>query len=276
MIRLVALDLDGTALHSSGAFSPRTRRALEQAVARGVHVVVASGRPFRSLPDCLWQVEGLEYAVWSNGAAVSRLADGACLHRNCLPPEQVLAVLELLEPYPLAMEGAVDGVAYAAQAYVEDPEAFGAPAAAVTYIRRTRQPVPDIRRFLWENREGLEAMDVVVSDPSLKEKLREQLEGLGGLYVTSSVPHLLELASREAGKASALAWLAEQLSIGQEEIMAFGNAENDRDMIRFAGVGVVVADSPESLQDAADMVTAACDQDGVAQTLEQWMQEGRM
>ena len=45
-----------------------------------------------------------EYAVWSNGAAVSRLADGACLHRNCLPPEQVLAVLELLEPYPLAME----------------------------------------------------------------------------------------------------------------------------------------------------------------------------
>ncbi len=276
MIRLVALDLDGTALHSSGEFSPRTRRALEQAVARGVHVVVASGRPFRSLPDCLWQVKGLEYAVWSNGAAVSRLKDGVCLHRNCLPPEQVLAVLELLEPYPLALEGAVDGIAYAAQAYVEDPVAFGSPAAAVTYIRRTRQSVPDIRSFLRENREGLEAVDLVVPDPALKEKLRAQLEGMGGLYVTSSVPHLLELASWEAGKASALAWLAEQLSIGQEEIMAFGNAENDRDMIRFAGVGVAVADSPDSLRQAADLVTAAHDQDGVAQTLEQWMQEGRM
>ncbi len=276
MIRLVAMDLDGTALNRQGEFSPRTRRALEQAVGRGVHVVAASGRPFGSLPACLWEVEGLEYAIWSNGAAVSRLADGACLRRNCLDPELVREILARMEPYPLAMEGAVDGVAYASREYIEDPEAFGSPADAVAYIRRTRKPVPDIRAFLWENQERLEAVDIVTPDPARKQELQEQLEPLEGLYLTSSVPHLLELASRKAGKASALAWLAERLSIGRQEILAFGNADNDRDMIRFAGVGVAVANSPDSLKQEADLVAGDHDRDGVAEILEQWIRDGKM
>lgn len=53
MIRLIALDLDGTTLRSDGSLSGRTRQALRAAMDQGVHVVVASGRSFHSLPTCL-------------------------------------------------------------------------------------------------------------------------------------------------------------------------------------------------------------------------------
>ena len=270
MIRLIALDLDGTALNPAGVFSARTRRALERASSRGIQVVAASGRPFRSLPDCLWQVKGLEYVICSNGAAVYRLPDRTCLRRSCLAPEQVLALLDWMEAYPAALEGAVEGEAYADQSYVEDPTAFGAPEAAVPYIRRTRRPVPDIRAFLRENRERLDAVDIVTPDPAFKQTVQEELSRWEGLYVTSSVPHLVELASGEAGKAPALAWLAGQLSLHRSEMIAFGNAENDMDMLRFAGTGVAMGNSPDPVKQAADLVTSDNAHDGVAEVLERY------
>ena len=87
--------------------------------------------------------------------------------------------------------------------------------------------------------------------------------------MTYSVPHLVEIGNRTAGKASALAWLSRFLAIPQEEILACGNAENDRDMILYAGIGVAVGNSPESLQAAADLVTEDNDHDGVAAVIEQ-------
>lgn len=269
MIRLIALDLDGTTLRSDGSLSGRTRQALRAAMDQGVHVVVASGRSFHSLPSCLQEMQGLEYAISSNGAAVSRLTDGALLYRNCMEEAKVLEVLDLMESYPAALEGFVDGIPYAGRAYVENPAAFGAPPGSFPYIRRTRRPVDDIREFLRENRTRLDAVDILAADAGFKREIEEKLAALGDLYVTSSVPHLVEIGNRTAGKASALAWLSRFLAIPQEEILACGNAENDRDMILYAGIGVAVGNSPESLKAAADLVTEDNDHDGVAAVIEQ-------
>ena len=58
-----------------------------------------------------------------------------------------------------------------------------------------------------------------------------------GIYLTTSADVLLETANKDAGKGPALRELAKMLRIDREEIAAFGNAENDIDMIRFAGQG---------------------------------------
>ncbi|TMM29716.1 MAG: HAD family phosphatase, partial [Actinobacteria bacterium] len=69
-------------------------------------------------------------------------------------------------------------------------------------------------------------------------------------------------------KATGLAWLAPHLGVGQTDILAFGDMPNDVPMLRWAGHGVAVADGHPAALSAADAVTAACADDGVAAYLE--------
>ena len=74
-IECVALDLDRTTLNVRGELSAVNRRAIEQAVEAGIHVVIASGRAYSTLPKEVTEIEGIEYAVTSNGASVYRISD---------------------------------------------------------------------------------------------------------------------------------------------------------------------------------------------------------
>lgn len=82
---------------------------------------------------------------------------------------------------------------------------------------------------------------------------------------------LLETANKDAGKGPALRELAKMLRIDREEIAAFGNAENDIDMIRFAGTGIAVANAAEEVRAAADEVTESNDEDGVARWIMRYL-----
>ena len=85
-IQCIALDLDRTTLDGEGRLSPGNRRALEYAIAKGVHIVIASGRSFASLPRDVTAVPGIEYAITSNGAAVYHVPTGTRLHSYAMTP----------------------------------------------------------------------------------------------------------------------------------------------------------------------------------------------
>jgi hydroxymethylpyrimidine pyrophosphatase-like HAD family hydrolase len=97
----------------------------------------------------------------------------------------------------------------------------------------------------------------------------EQLRpALPGVYFTSSAPQLVELAHRDAGKHAGLRLLVERLGLTPEQCAAFGDADNDSDMLRFAGLGVAVANATPGCLAAADHVTAPHHEDGVAKALQ--------
>ena len=230
-------------------------------------MVVASGRSCHSLPDSIRGVNGLEYSINSNGSSVYRLQSGERIYHDPLRQDRVEPVLRLLLEEQVGIECFVEGIAYAGADFWEDPERFGATAQGRKYIQSTRRPLKDICAFIREHRAELDAIDGVTRDPAQKQRMEARLMELGGVYVTSSVPHLLEIASETAGKASALRWLAARLGIPHEHIMACGNAENDRDMLELAGVSVAVANSPRELRDAADYVTEDNNHEGVANAI---------
>ena len=88
-IKLVALDLDRTTLNSESHLSEVNRQALIDAISNGVHVCIASGRAFDTLPEDVISVPGIEYAITSNGAAIYRIAGKECLKSYVLTPESV-------------------------------------------------------------------------------------------------------------------------------------------------------------------------------------------
>lgn len=271
-IRCVALDLDGTTLNSQGKLSERTRQAIQAALERRIHVIVASGRPVSSLPEEVVGIPGIRYAVTSNGAVVRDLETGEILREYKLTPEAAEEILKLTEGMDVAYETFIAGIPYAQASYVADPVRYGAAATAVSYVRRTRKPVEDIRGFIRRHKEELDSIDVVIREgkEALWKKLETQVEDI---YVTSSVPQLLEISYKEAGKASGVRFLLGRLKIAREHLAAFGDGDNDSGMLRLAGVGVAVANAVPGCLAAADRITGSNDEDGVAAELERILAE---
>ena len=264
-IRLIAMDLDQTALNREGRLSEHTQRVLEELLERGIQVVPASGRPLAAFPEDVMALKGLQYAIASNGTAIYHLPSNACLARFSLDPQIALDVLELTKGLPVAHEFYIHGKAWASRDYVEHPERYGAFGKTVAYIRATRSPFADAGEFLKRCGRDLDCMDVVAAEESLKRRLMEIISRrCRGVYVTTSDSRLIEISNERAGKHRALACLAAYLRIGAEGIAAFGDADNDAEMLKSAGVGIAMGKATPACREAADYVTRSHDEDGVA------------
>ena len=104
-----------------------------------------------------------------------------------------------------------------------------------------------------------------------EERMRYEAElsgPLGDLNLTSSCANNIEINSRLAAKGEAMAALCRTLGFGPENAMCFGDGTNDISMLRLAGVGVAMENAEPCVKEAADVVTASCDEDGVAQMIE--------
>ena len=243
-IKCIALDLDRTTLDSQGHLSGENRRAIENAVAAGVYVVVASGRSLDSLPAEITDITGIRYAITSNGAAVYDLRERKCLRQFKMTPASVEDILRHTEPermkdaygeaagmsevemseIEISYEAFIDGKAFAESRYVADPVRFGAMPQAISYIQGTRAPVEDMRTFICEHKSELDCIDLVVKNEDMKHKLWKNLrENVRDVYITSSVRQLLEISHRDAGKESGAKFLLEYLGLAREELAAFGD-----------------------------------------------------
>ena len=151
-IRLAALDLDGTTLRSDKSLSEYTIETLKNAHEHGMHIVVASGRSFASLPEQVIQFPWAEYAITSNGAAVYEIHTGKRLRECRLNPEVVEKLLSIAEENHVMVEGFVDGVPYSARAYVENPVLFGASLYSVSYVPAARWKI--FLHFCWSTKKN--------------------------------------------------------------------------------------------------------------------------
>ena len=174
-ITCIALDLDGTTLNPQGRLGRRNREAIERALDAGIQVVAASGRSLDSLPKDILEIKGIQYGITSNGAAVYRLSDRKCLKQSRLSGDSVKEILACTEKEEVVFEAFIKGKPYAQKEYVEDPVSFGATERAIPYIQSTRDPVADMEKFIQENQEMLDCLDIVVKSEEKKRDLWKTL-----------------------------------------------------------------------------------------------------
>jgi len=264
-IRLIALDLDDTTLRSDSSLADVTRDAIELVIKNDIEVVVASGRAFKSLPKSVISIAGVRYAISSNGAAIEYVPDGKRLLSVTLRPESVLQTLEVFEGE--RFEAFIDGQPYCDSEYISDPVRYGCSPAYVEYVQTTRLPISDMPAFIRENLDILDSIDVLCGTLEHKNELWRKAKKLKNVYVTSSSPRLIEISDSSAGKGAALRKLSEILGIESKYIAAFGNGDNDADMLSFAGLGVAVKNASAKCLAAADFICPSNDENGVAETI---------
>ena len=254
-LRLIALDLDGTTLNSQGKVSPYTKEILEKAIQKGIHVVIASGRALSAIPEDVLNIRGLEYIITSND----------------MKPGVVMSVLAIMRDTHFPFEVFIGGHAYTMQAYYDCPTDFGVPERMNHYVRTTRTPVSDMPDFILKHCDDIEGIDMIVPDQTQKQQVIAALSKISNLYITSSESYYIEMASGSVSKASALQALAAQFHITPEQVMAFGDSDNDIELLSYAGCGVAMQNATANLLKAASAVTRSNNEDGVAFYVESFL-----
>lgn len=264
-IQLIALDLDRTTLNSQGKLSKANYNALSQAIKNGVYVCIASGRAFDTLPSDVLSVPGIEYAITSNGAAVYNIKTKERIKSYLLTENAIDIIMNICKKYPVTYEAFINGVAYTGKEYIDNPYKFGATQHSIDYVLSTRTLKDDIVGFIYENKNRLDCIDIIVNNDELKNTIINEIKtATNEVYITSSIKQLIEISYKDAGKKSGLEFLSNYLNISRENIAAFGDADNDFDMIKYAGVGIAMENASSHLLEVADYTTLHHDNNGVA------------
>jgi Cof subfamily protein (haloacid dehalogenase superfamily) len=238
---------------------PRTRAAIAAVRTAGLPFLIVTGRMYRSVLRYAREAGLDEPLVCYQGAVVADSTTGRFLRHEPIPlelaREAVAAVVE--EGYHLNCY--VDDELYVAEV---TPEAR----AYADFQDLPIHAVGDLRDWLSKPATKL----VAVGDPeeldALEVRLRARFDGR--LYISKSLPYFLELASPDVTKAAGLQFVAEHLGFAQERTVAFGDGENDVELVDWAGYGVAVANAHERVVAAADWVCPPVTEEGVAQVLE--------
>lgn len=269
-----AFDLDGTLLDGHSQLSPRTKVALDDLHRAGVQVIVCSGRPFSTIPKDILAHPAVRFVATGNGVRIFDKALGKDVYCCALAQQTLEDIVELVQYYPVGYEFFIQGKAFANRAYLADPALYGADLMSNRYLTTTRAPFDDVRSFITAHRNTIDSMGLSLADMVLKKQLWQRLEHeIEGIYVTSSVPRLLEVADARAGKGPAVAVILERLDLDATGLVAFGDADNDLGMIELAGMGVCMENGEAHLKAAADFIAPRHDQDGVAIVLEKLLKE---
>ena len=267
-IKVIAMDLDGTALNHQKQLTERTRAAIQNAAKSGIQIVVATGRTFSSLAPEVLAMPEITCAITSNGAVVNQIPDGAVLLHNYPNPETVSEIAGMIQKEKIDTEVCTGGQAYIGQSYY-DRVLEGKTNRDVQYVKTTRHPVPDIYQFLLEHRVAIENINLNFQTLEEKQQWQQRFQKLPGVTPTSSFLFNVELGGATTSKDHALQALLDEWQMTSQQVMAFGDSENDLGMIQLAGIGVAMANGMEEVKQAADLLAESNEEDGVAKIIEQ-------
>jgi Cof subfamily protein (haloacid dehalogenase superfamily) len=274
MIRLIALDIDGTLLDSRWQVPPVNRDAIRRATDAGIEVALVTGRRFDFARPVIDQLDGPLTLIVSGGALVKR-RDGETLVRHLLPAATALAVVE-------GTRGFRDATAIV----------FDRPQAGQVVHERLDIRDSHRRSYFQRNRDYIVEVvpleDAIVEDPIQVmfsggvTRMRELVETVRGLAVASDVAvAVTEYESRDfslidvnrAGctKGATLSEWAARQGLTRDEVMAVGDNFNDREMLEYAGVPVVMGNAVDELKELGWPVTLDHDHGGVAVAIDRFV-----
>ena len=268
-IRLIAMDLDGTALQTDRcSFSPRLIAALEEAHNRGIAVAVVTGRQYNMLPPAVQNHPVWEnLAVLCNGAQIRRLANGECLYKKDIFKEALTQLLELAKEMEIPVEFSISGMLYLTQKSLEQQQGLPRLDFHINTILANHGKVVSSLEPCREM--AVEKCNFPYIPPHLHSQVEERLKNIPVSAVWSSETSM-EITHPDAKKGVALEALCRLLDIPLENTMAMGDSGNDESMLKMAGLGIAMGNAPDFIKAAADAVTESNDLDGAAIAIERY------
>jgi Cof subfamily protein (haloacid dehalogenase superfamily) len=260
--RLAVFDMDGTLLGPDSRIGTENRGALARLRAAGVEVVVASGRYHSNIAIFEESLGFLGWVISAGGAVVSNAATGEIIHEITVPQDLAL------ELFHRGRSAGISLIGYHKTGIFCDAQTEW----TQVYLRRTGQvPIADIpalidtglQKLIW----ATAPERIIELTPRLQEEYRDRL------YVVNTEREMIEFLNPHANKALAMEVLARRLEIPREQILAFGDGNNDIPLLEWAGMSVAMAHGREGARRAAKKISPPGDPaTAVARSLTEFFQ----
>lgn len=256
-IRLLATDLDGTALGPGGVVSPVVRAAFDRARAADIDVIVATGRPPRFAHRAAVELGATGLAVCANGSVTYDVGTETLV--------DVIPLDAAVRPVVERLRAAAPGVTFAAE--WELTFAFEAGFEAAIPVKPDDPPlVGDILAIEPTTLHKLLAAHPEIEGAELWGIASAALEGIAA--PSHSGLGFVEIAGPGVNKATALARMCERRGIDVDEVAAVGDNVNDLEMLRWAGRSFAMGGSADDVMAAADEVVADHEHHGAAEVVD--------
>jgi hypothetical protein len=260
-IKLIATDVDGTLVADDHLTIPRINiEAFQEAKARGIITVISTGRPFSLAKRENDALQGVDYMIVSNGAAVIDMKTNKVINSCYLSLESSKKIIEIFEKYPLVYEIYADCKGFITQ-YTYDhyfegtlPEIFMREYRSLMEL--CDSPWDVIRKF------NVEKINVDYMPQECVEELQEELSHIPGLVYSAGFEGNMEITASGADKGRALGWLCERIGINKENVMAFGDSGNDVTMLKSAEISYALVSGNQLAKKAAKFTTKSSNEDG--------------
>jgi Cof subfamily protein (haloacid dehalogenase superfamily) len=260
--KLIAIDIDGTLLNDRHELSERNRAAIRNAIGRGIHVTLVTGRVYKSALFYADQLELRDPLILCNGALVKERR-GVVWRSDRLDLSLTGKLLEFAEFHGVYAKVYVDDLLLVKE---ENDEARNfAKTHRIDYkaIGKLSLNVPAEPDLI-----VLKGQSEVI--PELVRQIRAEFGA--NVSLTQSVPTSLEIMAARVSKREALHWLVNRLAIPREAVLAVGNSLNDLEMLEWAGKGIAMANSDLLLKASRpDLSEYDNNLNGVAAILEKYV-----
>lgn len=266
--KMLVLDLDGTLTNNYKEITPRTKEALMQAQAKGVRVVLASGRPtygITPIANELMLTNHGGFILAFNGGKIIDYTSRETVFEQTIGKPEVEALYNAADKAGLAILTYQDYGIVTTQKdnnYVEH-EAF-----------INKLPVTQCDNFVEDLQYPINKC-LIVGDPTPLHELELQLSKdlFGQVEVYRSAGFFLECVPPGVDKAKSLERLLAMVNIDKDDVIAVGDGFNDLSMIEYAGLGIAMDNAPQEVKSRANFVTSSNDEDGVAKVIEKFILE---
>lgn len=267
MIRLIATDMDDTLLDAGSNLTERTRDALRRAMAAGVMVSLSSGRMTESMRPFAEGIGVNAPMILYNGAMIYDHRTDNTLFSNLIAADVALGVARMIEQMGIYLQ------VYPGKGYYCNRRC----AHTDRYEASIRVPCTELGMPVSEWMQGGMVKMLAIAEPDVIDRAQQELRAAfpKGVTFMKSKAHYLEIVGEGIDKGSAIRVLAQKLNLSTDEIMAFGDGQNDASMIAAAGCGVAMENAVDECKAVAKLIAPRSAEDGVAQVIEQFLAEGK-
>jgi Cof subfamily protein (haloacid dehalogenase superfamily) len=275
---MIGIDIDGTLLDSRHELPAANRAAIEQAAASGIQIVLVTGRRF-DFARPIAEHFSCELTLVVNNGALIKSKTGETHLRNLLPRELAREVLaatrEFRSSTAIVFDRARERQVIFERVFWDDPVSSG-------YYQRNREFIAEcapLEDCLEEDPIQVMYTGTVarmrVALATLRAMRREREFSLALAEYEARDFSILDVIRQGCSKGAALAEWTRRRGVAREDVMAIGDNWNDRDMLEFAGLPVVMGNCVAELKSLGWPVTLTNDQAGVAEAIQKFALDGR-
>lgn len=257
-MKFVVSDLDGTLLYSHNIISEYTINTLNKLVRKNINFAIATGRGRQGVQTILKQLDLKPYLICNNGANIYT-PEGECIFDKRIPQNTVTKILKEIRKNNLFYSAFQNN--YYFHSKEEPVENFTTRSFFTEIAVEKEEDIPDLNKIIVTN----DNPEILVR---LVKLLKDKFSSLAEIML--SQPTCLDIAPKHCSKGTGIQNLAKIFNLNTNDFMAFGDGENDLEMLKTVGYPVIMKNSQEILKASFSCVTLSNKEDGVAKYLEKF------